>query len=299
MTDYTTKSGFIALLGRPNVGKSTLLNQFIGQKVSITSKKPQTTRHQILGIHTEGDHQLVFIDTPGIHLHHKKALNRYMNKAALTTIKDVDIILFMVEALKFTEEDKFVLEALKDSKRPVFLIINKVDEVKEKARLLPFIESLSAEQEFAHIFPISALKNQQVEGLKETLYQNLPQGPFYYLEDQVTDRPMRFLASEIVREKVFRNLGQEVPYASTVVIDLFKKQDNGVTHIAATIFVARESHKRMIIGEKGEKLKQIGSSARADLETLCESKVYLQLWCKVKSGWFDSERALQGLGYED
>lgn len=299
MTDYTTKSGFIALLGRPNVGKSTLLNQFVGQKVSITSKKPQTTRHQILGIHTDSQHQLIFIDTPGIHLNHKKALNRYMNKAALTTIKDVDIVLFMVEALKFTEEDKFVLQELKETKSPVFLIINKVDEVKEKDKLLPFIEKLSAEKGFAHIFPISALKGGQIASLKKALYENVPAGPFYYMEDQITNRSMRFLASEIVREKVFRNLGQEVPYSSTVVIDLFQKKPNGVIHIAATIFVDRESHKRMIIGDKGEKLKQIGTSARSDLEKLCESKVYLQLWCKVKSGWFDSERALQGLGYGD
>lgn len=298
MQQQQTTSGFVSIVGRPNVGKSTLLNAIIGQKISITSKKAQTTRHQVLGIDTDKTSQMIFIDTPGIDKNHKKALNHYMNKAATSTISDVDVLLFMLEANRFSDEDAYVLKQLKETRAKVFLVINKIDQIKDKSELLAFIQEITEKQNFEEVFLVSAKKHLELEPLKKAIRKSLPEGPFFYPESQVTDRPTRFLAAEIIREKVFRQTGQELPYGSTVIIDLFKPKENGVMHIAATIFVERESHKRMIIGNKGEKLKRIGSDARVDIEKMIENKVFLQLWCKVKSGWADNEQILASLGYE-
>ena len=293
-----TYSGFIALVGRPNVGKSTLLNKLIGQKLSITSKKPQTTRHRILGIDTCENYQLVYLDSPGIHLSQKKAINQYMNQAVFSVIYDADVVVLIIEALKWTDLEDNIINKFSEVKVPVILCVNKVDKVKEKESLLPFIDKVKEKYAFREILLISAKHGQAVDALKTQLKHYLPAGPFYYQEDAVTDRPMRFIVSEMVREKVFRLCGQELPYGVTVDIEQFKVESPKLTRISALIYVDKESHKRMIIGHKGEKLKQIGQAARQEIETLLETKVFLQLWCKVKSGWADNEKALSSLGYD-
>ncbi|MCG8609543.1 MAG: GTPase Era [Pseudomonadales bacterium] len=293
-----TRCGFVAIVGRPNVGKSTLLNRILGQKISITSKKPQTTRHQIVGIHTDGPVQTVFVDTPGIHKEQEKAINRYMNRAASTAAKDVDVIVFLVSGTKWTEEDSMVLETVSKLKVPVILAVNKIDAVQNKGQLLPVLEKHATRMTFSDIIPISAQNGHNVEQLQALIANLLPESIHYYPEDQITDRTERFLAAELVREKVMRQLGAEVPYSVTVEIEEFKAEGN-LLNVSALILVERDGQKKIVIGQKGEQLKIIGRDARLDMERIFDCKVMLNLWVKVKRGWADDERALRSLGYED
>lgn len=293
-----TKCGFVAIIGRPNVGKSTLMNHILGQKISITSRKPQTTRHQVMGIHTEDKTQMVFVDTPGIHSGGARAINHYMNKAATTVLQDVDAIIFVVDALKWTDEDRRVLEMVKRQPNPVILVINKIDKVEDKGALLPHIEELSKSHNFHQVFPVSALRGHNIEQLIAEAGSLLPENIFFFPEDQLTNRTERFLAAEIVREKITRQLGDEVPYSTAVEIEQFGFEDRTL-HIHALILVERSGQKRIVIGDKGSRLKSIGQSARQDMENLFGTKVMLNLWVKVKGGWADDERALRSLGYDD
>lgn len=292
------RCGYIAIVGRPNVGKSTLLNHILGQKISITSRKPQTTRHQILGIHTTDNAQLVFVDTPGLHNTKGKALNRVMNKNALTMLNSVDVVLLVIEALNWTESDQWVLKKLTDVQAPVILVVNKVDKIKQKAELLPFIEMLNQTYSFATIVPVSAKNTDNLSELEQQVAQHLPVQDYFFSEDDITDRSMRFIAAEIIREKIIRSTGQELPYVTAVEIEQYK-QKGKVTHISASILVEKPSQKAMLIGKSGEKMKNIGKAARLDIEKNIGCKVFLQLWVKVKGGWADDERALQSLGYTD
>ncbi|MDA0928969.1 MAG: GTPase Era [Proteobacteria bacterium] len=291
-----TYCGFVAIVGRPNVGKSTLLNHLLHQKISITSRKPQTTRHRILGIHTDGQHQCIYVDTPGLHGKETGALNRVMNETVLTTLNDVDAVLFVVEQLAFNAGDELVLEHLQKISVPVLLVMNKVDLMQDKGRLLPQIEKLSRRFAFAEIVPVSALGGHNLDTLEQLVKKYLPRGPFLFPDDQVTDRSSRFLAAELIREKVTRQLGDELPYEVTVEIEQFK-QEGKTLHIHGLILVDKPGQKKILVGKDGERLKQIGSAARVDMETAFASKVMLNLWVKVRSGWADDERALHSLGY--
>ncbi|MBX2848295.1 MAG: GTPase Era [Acidiferrobacterales bacterium] len=298
--------GFVTIVGRPNVGKSTLMNQIIGQKISITSHRPQTTRHRILGIHTDSEKQIVFVDTPGIHSlakkSNRKAMNKIINRTAIASIEGVDLIFFMITAKAgWTDEDKLVLSSLKDVKTPVILVINKIDLLPSINQLLPLIEGSSSIYDFVEIVPISALgrgKENNVEHLTEVVTQYLPVESAGFDEDQITDRSFRFLVSELVREQLFRRLGDELPYATAVELNTFKLE-NDVYHIGADIWVEKNSHKAMVIGKKGEALKNIGEAARKNCESLLEKKVFLELWVKVRSGWSDNARDLYSLGYDE
>ncbi len=289
----------MALVGRPNVGKSTLLNALLGQKISITSRKPQTTRHRILGILTEENRQAVLVDTPGLHQEEKRAINRLMNRAASSSIAEVELIIFIVEGTNWTSDDEMVLNKIKNSGRPAILCVNKIDNVQDKEQLLPHLQKIAAMHDFKEIVPISATKGDKVDKIREICLQNLPESDFWFPEDHITDRSSRFMAAEIVREKLIRFTGDELPYSTTVEIEQFKSDQKGIIHINALILVERNSQKRMIIGNKGEKLKVIGREARRDLEELFERQVFLETWVKVKSGWADDERALRSLGYGD
>ena len=296
-----TRSGYLALVGRPNVGKSTLLNHILGQKISITCKKPQTTRHQILGIHTDKQVQSIYVDTPGMHLakgDRDKAINHYMNDAASRALKDVDVVIFLIDRTKWTEEDELVLKRLEYVDCPVILAINKVDWLEDKQSLLPYLDEVSQKFSFAHIIPISAKLGTQVDELVSKATALLPEGPHFYPEDQVTNRSAKFLAAELVREKIMRQLGEELPYSATVEIEKYQQQ-GPVLHIHALILVEREGQKKIIIGDKGSRIKQIGRDARLDMEEAFDSKVMLNLWVKVKSNWSDDARALKSLGYND
>lgn len=295
-TESSQRCGFIAIVGRPNVGKSTLLNHLLQQKISITSRKPQTTRHRIMGIKTVADTQFIYVDTPGIHKSQKKAINRVMNNTATSTLDDVDVVLFIVERLVFNEEDEMVLEALRKVKVPVLLLINKCDLLESRERLLPHIERLSKRREFADIIPLSVLGGHNLDVVESCVQKYLPEGPFLFPEDQITDKSSRFLAAEIIREKITRQLGDELPYEVTVEIEKYTLQA-GILHIHGLILVDKESQKQIIIGKHGDRLKLIGSAARVDMEKVFETKVMLNLWVKVKSGWADDERALHSLGY--
>ena len=290
------RTGFIAIVGRPNVGKSTLLNALVGQKVSITSKKPQTTRHRITGIHTEAAAQFIFVDTPGFQMEHKNALNRAMNKSVTDTLSSVDVVLFVIESTRFDERDARVMKLLPSS-RPVILVINKIDLLESKAELLPFIERMAKEFPFAEIVPIAAEAG-KIEALPKAIQPYLPVGPAMYDADDFTDRNERFLAAEIIREKIFRLLGEEVPYAASVMIEQFTQEGN-LRRIHASVIVDKPGQKAILIGKGGEKMKAISTQARKDMETLFGSKVYLEVWVKIKSGWADDERALKSLGYGD
>ncbi|MCD8522732.1 MAG: GTPase Era [Saccharospirillaceae bacterium] len=294
----TQRTGYVAIVGRPNVGKSTLLNRILGQKLSITSRKPQTTRHQILGIKTEGDVQVVYVDTPGIHKHQEKAINRYMNKAATSAVKDVDLILMLVDRTRWTDEDEMVLQAIKSQRAPVVLVVNKVDFVREKEELLPVLQELSQRHNFDQIIPVSAKTGHNVERLEHLIESYLPENQYFFPEDQITDRSSRFLAAELVREKIMRQLGDELPYAMTVEIEEFVHTGT-LIEISALILVERASQKAIVIGDGGYRIKQIGQEARKDMEQLFDCKVMLKLWVKVKAGWSDDERALRSLGYDD
>ena len=290
--------GYVAIVGRPNVGKSTLLNQLLGQKVSITAHKPQTTRHRILGIKTDARAQIIYVDTPGIHDKAKLALNRYMNRAATSSINDVDVILFVVDGLTWNDQDEYVLKKLSTTDVPVILVLNKLDKIKDKESLLPNLGKLADKMKFAQLIPVSARSGEAVDALEETVVRLLPKTDPFFPEDQITDRSERFMAAEFIREKLMRSLGEEVPYALTVEIELFEDQEN-LKKINAIIWVSRPGQKGIIIGKGGGMLKRIGEQARKDMERAFDCKVFLQLWVKVKQGWSDDERALRSLGYGD
>ena len=294
-----SRCGYVALVGRPNVGKSTLLNRILGQKLSITSRKPQTTRHQILGIKTEDELQVIYVDTPGLHNDSKgNALNRYMNKAASEALRHVDLVVFLVDRTAWTDEDEIVLEKLEHARCPVVLAVNKVDLLKDKESLLPWIEQLNAKRSFDEIVPISAEKGHNVDKLEAVVAEHMPEGIHFYPDDQITDRSSRFVAAELVREKLMRNLGDEVPYGTTVEIEEFSQDERGLLTISALILVERDGQKRIVIGDKGDRIKQIGRDSRLDMERMFDAKVMLNLWVKVKRGWADNERALASLGYK-
>jgi GTPase len=290
------RCGLIAIVGRPNVGKSTLLNALVGQKVSITSAKAQTTRHRITGIRTQGPSQFVFVDTPGFQTKHSAALNRTLNRTVTGVLGDVDVVLFVVEAGRFGLDDAKVL-ALIDACKPVFLIANKLDTVVRRADLAPWLKGMQDRHAFAEFVPLSAKKAADVQRLLGIVEPYLPEQPWFHGEDALTDRSEKFLASEIIREKLFRLTGDELPYTSTVVIDEFKEEGN-LRRISASIVVERDSHKGIVIGNGGERLKRIGSEARQELETLMDAKVFIELWVKVRSGWADDEAHLRSYGYE-
>jgi len=295
-TSAPRRCGLVAIVGRPNVGKSTLLNALVGQKISITSRKAQTTRHRITGIRTVGASQFVFVDTPGFQMKHGSALNRNLNKTVLASLADVDAVLFVVEAGRFGLDDAKVLALLPPDK-PAILIANKLDAVRRRADLLPWLKQMQERHAFAEYVPMSATSDADVQRLFSIVEKHLPEQPWFYDEETLTDRSERFLASEIVREKLFRLTGDELPYASTVVLEKFE-EEGGLRRIAATIVVERDAHKGMIIGEGGERLKRIGSEARQELERLLDAKVFLELWVKVRSGWADDEAHLRSYGYE-
>ncbi|VWB65766.1 GTPase Era [Burkholderia seminalis] len=286
----------IAIVGRPNVGKSTLMNALVGQKISITSRKAQTTRHRITGINTFDDAQFVFVDTPGFQTRHSTALNRSLNRAVTSTLTSVDVILFVIEAGRFGPDDQKVLDLIPPG-MPTLLITNKIDRVADKATLYPFMQKMNTLREFAELVPLSAQQPEDIKRLLETIKPYLPEGAPIYGEDELTDRSSRFLAAEILREKVFRWTGDELPYTSTVVIDKFEEEGR-LKRIFATILVERDSHKAMVIGKKGEKLKQISTEARMDMEKLFDGPVYLETFVKVRSGWADNEAGLRAYGYE-
>jgi GTP-binding protein Era len=291
------RTGFIAIVGRPNVGKSTLLNALVGEKISITSNKPQTTRHRIVGIHTDDTAQWIFVDTPGFQLQYRNALNRTMNRTVTEALSGVDVVVFVVEALHYDERDETVVKLLPRD-RPVILAVNKTDTVKEKLQLLPFIDRMAKVFPFAEIVPVSATTHFQIPELLAAIRPYLPEGPPLYDKEDITDRSERFLAAEAVREKIFRLLGDEIPYSTTVVIEKFEEEGR-LRRIHAAIIVDKESQKAIVIGKGGERLKAIGSEARRDMERLFGGKVYLELWVKVRSGWADDERAVKSLGYSE
>ncbi|RKS87836.1 GTP-binding protein Era [Orbus hercynius] len=296
--DNIPHCGFVAIVGRPNVGKSTLLNELLGQKVSITSRKAQTTRHRILGIDTQDNDQIIYIDTPGLHIEEKRAINRLMNRAASSSIGHVELILFVVEGTHWTDDDEMVVNKLQDVKCPVILVINKIDNVQDKSKLLPHIQLISQKVNFKDVIPISAEKGEGIDIIRSLVKHNLPEGQHHFPEDYITDRSQRFMASEIIREKLMRFLGDELPYSVTVEIEQFKVDEKtGMYRINGLILVERDGQKKMVIGNKGEKIKQIGIEARKDMQEFFQTKVHLELWVKVKAGWADDERALRSLGY--
>ena len=299
MSDATDpKCGLVALVGRPNVGKSTLLNFLLEQKLSITSRKPQTTRQQVLGVKTVGADQMIFVDTPGLHRDEPKAINKAMNRSATSAMADVDLVLFLIDRGKWTEEDAWVLDKLRTVKAPVALIVNKMDLMDDPKALLPEMESLHALHDFAGVFPISALRQKNLDVLETFVRRNLPEGHHLFPEGQITNRTERFLAAELIREKIIRQLGDELPHTTAVEIEGFQPDERGTQHISAIIFVEREGQKRIVIGTGGSRLRSIGTEARRDMEKAFDSKVMLKLWVKVKSGWSDDVRALQSLGLE-
>jgi len=299
MTEEITikKSGFVAIIGRPNVGKSTLLNGLIGQKVSITSPKPQTTRWQTLGIKIVDHTQIIYIDTPGLHKEEKRAMNRYMNRIASAVIQDADVIVFMIDATSFRHEDELVLKKLHDAEKPVILVINKIDLVSDKSELLPLMNKLKDKYHFAHIIPISAMNKENTHHLEKEIAALLPEGPQLYPETQVTDKNIRFQVAEIIREKLIYATDEEVPYATSIEIEEFEQEEK-LTKIGAVIWVERQGQKIIIIGKKGAGLKRVGIQARRDIEKLIGHKIFLRLWVKVKENWTDDDKALRSLGYE-
>jgi GTP-binding protein Era len=297
------RCGLVAIVGKPNVGKSTLLNALVGQKISITSRKAQTTRHRITGIRTVGASQFVFVDTPGFQTRHANALNRALNKTVLGAVGDVDLVLFVLEAGQFNQADERVLKLLGEGV-PVLLIANKLDNVHRRAEIAPWLQEMQQRYPFAEIVPMSAKNAKDIERLYAICEKYLPEQDWWYGEDELTDRSEKFLAGEIVREKLFRLTGDELPYTSTVVIDKFeeeepqKKGQKRLVRMAATIVVERDGHKAMVIGDKGERIKRIGTEARVELEKLMDAKVFLELWVKVRSGWADDEARVRSFGYE-
>ena len=296
MNKDRTKSGLVSIIGRSNVGKSTLLNHLIEHKVSITSRKPQTTRFRVLGIKTKGLCQAVIIDTPGYHRGQKRALNKYMNRVALSAMTGIDILLFVVEALKWKEEDQFLLQKILKGLNKVILVINKIDKLKQKDRLLPYIAKLTDKHDFMDIIPISALKGKNIKRLEKLILTNLPTAEHLYPEEQTTDMTEKFLISETIREKCIARVGQEIPYRITVTIDQFEEKGL-ILFISATLYVEKKSQKGILIGLGGKNLKSIGTSSRKELERIFQKKVMLKLWVKVKKNWTDNETIMQSMGY--
>ena len=290
------KSGYVSIVGKTNAGKSTLLNNILGQKIAITSRKPQTTRHRFLGIKTEGNHQIIFVDTPGFHSGQKRALNRYMNKIATNAMRGVDIVLYVVDNLNWSEEDLERVQSI-SQETSIILVINKTDKLNDKNLLLPFIEERSKDSIFSHIIPISALKSIGVEELVGLVNDKLPLGSHLYPEDQVTNISEKFLASEVIREKCINKLGDELPYRISVSIERFSELKK-IIHIDSVIYVEKQSQKGMLIGQSGSRLKSIGTASRIELEELLDSKIMLKTWVKVKSGWSDNESVLPSMGYD-
>ena len=293
-----TRCGYVAIIGRPNVGKSTLLNTLLRQKVSITSKKPQTTRQNVLGIRTSDDCQMLFVDTPGLHLKEHRAINRYMNRNARKALRDVDIALFLIDRDRWNEEDDYVAALFDGLVGQKILVINKIDLIRDKASIIPLLQIMHDRFPDAEIVPVSAEKNRNMDALLGVIRDQLPVSPFYYETSQVTDRSERFLVSEIIREKIMRQMGEEVPHAVTIQIDRFQEEKN-LTLIEATIFVERDGQKKILIGSGGERLKRIGSDARVEIQKLLERRVVLKTWVKIKTGWSDDERAIKSLGYDE
>jgi GTPase len=294
--DDTQRCGYVAIVGRPNVGKSTLLNHLLGRKLSITSRKPQTTRHNLLGVQTEGAAQIVYVDTPGIHQPRSRAMNRMMVRAATSVLRDVDVVVALVEARGVVEEDELVIGHLQSTDVARICVINKIDQLKDRATLLPLIDALAERKLFDEIVPISALKDDGLDRLKRLIVARLPEGPHLFPADQITDRSERFIVGEIVREKLMRRLGDEIPHRVTVVVESFKEAR--VTDISAVIYVERDTQKAIIIGKDGQRLKEIGTDARQAIEAFLEQKVMLRLWVKVREGWTNSEAALRQFGYD-
>ena len=291
-----TKSGYVSIVGKTNAGKSTLLNNILGQKIAITSRKPQTTRHRFLGIRTDNENQIIFVDTPGFHSGQKRALNRYMNKVASNAMRGVDIVLYVLDKLNWSEDDLSRVQSI-SKETSIILIINKVDKLEDKGSLLPFIDNLSKDNLFSHIVPVSALKDLGVENLVRVIHEQLPEGGHLYPEDQVTDISEKFLASEIVRENCINRLGDELPYRITVSIERFN-QLKAIIHIDSVVYVEKQSQKGMLIGQSGSMLKSIGTASRKELEKLLDSKVMLKTWVKVKNNWSDNESLLPSMGYD-
>ena len=290
--------GFVAIIGRPNVGKSTLMNHLIGQKISITSRKPQTTRNRVMGIDTEGEYQAVYVDTPGLHREEKKAINHLMNRAAESALGDVELVLMVIDPNRWTDDDEMAFHRVKQSGAPVVLVINKVDTIADKETLLPLIDRLSKSITFKDIVPVSDLRGTNLHILKQLIHDALPEGDHMFPDDSITDRSSRFLAAEIVREKLMRQMGDELPYESTVEIEEFKEEEK-LLRISAAILVERDGQKKMVVGAGGSRIKMIGTEARKDMEKLFDNKVFLRLFVKVKAGWSDDARALKSLGYDD
>ncbi|MCR5535856.1 MAG: GTPase Era [Succinivibrio sp.] len=288
--------GFVALIGKPNVGKSTLMNHLIGQKVSITSRKPQTTRNRILGVETDGAYQIVYVDTPGLHTKEAHELNKLMNKAASDSMGDVELILMLVDPLHWGTDDELVLKKIKKAKAPVVLVLNKVDEVKNKEDLLPIIDKLRTLIDFEDVVPISALKGQNLDSLRQVVRKYVKEGPHYFPDDSITDKSQRFLVAEIIREKIMRQLGDEIPYSTTVEIENFAEGET--VRIDAAILVDKEGQKKILIGKDGARIKKIGTEARLDIERMLDTKVFLKLFVKIKSGWSDDLRVLNSLGFD-
>lgn len=291
--------GFAAIIGAPNVGKSTLLNELVGQKISIISRRAQTTRHRILGIKTEPEYQIVFVDTPGIHSDQKKSLNRVINKTALTSMTDVDLIVFMIDHNGWNSAAVTAFNHAKSKSTPIMLLINKIDKLKDKSQLLPLIDESRKIFDFVQIVPISALKIKDKSSLLSLIVESLPKGEPGFPEEQVTDRSMRFMASELVREQTFLALGQELPYSIAVEIAKFEEADNGLLNVDAVIWVEKPGQKSIAIGKQGGQLKLIGTRARVQMEKMFDQKVFLNLWVKVKKGWGDQEAQLRSLGYSE
>lgn len=292
-----THSGYVAIVGRPNVGKSTLLNALLGKKISITSSKPQTTRWQILGIKSVNHAQIIYMDTPGLHSDEKRAMNRYLNRIASSVIQDTDVIVFMIDATSWRREDELVAEKLRATNKPIILAINKIDLLKDKAALLPVMDKLKDKLTFSCIVPISALEAENTQTLEKEIATLLPEGPALFPEDQLTDKSTRFQIAEIIREKLIQETEEELPYATTVEIEQVEVKD-GITDISAVIWVERPGQKAIVIGKKGAKLKKIGTQARREIEKLLDTNVFLRLWVKVKAHWTDDDKAMRSLGYE-
>jgi len=297
MKNKRERTGMVSLIGKTNVGKSTLLNKLIEQKVSITSRKPQTTRQRLLGIKTKERNQIIYVDTPGFHQGHKRALNKFMNKVALSSIEGVDIVLFVVEALDFSETDSHLLKQISNVNNQVILVINKIDKITKKEKLIPFADEISKLFTFSEVIPISALKGKNIDILEKEISARLPVGNHLYPKDQIADTSERFLTSEIIREKCITRVGDEVPYRLTVIIDSFVEEESLIT-IDGTIFVEKKSQKGIVIGEQGKRLKSIGTAARKDLEKMLNSKVMLRLWVKVKKDWTNDQGAMNSMGYK-